>query len=442
LTVQKNTKADEFLSTADLSDLGVSLDQLVGGSLDYAAREGARIILEVALNQEVGDFLGRAAYQRAGPDQSGYRNGSRPRSLRCGSGEIQIRKPKVVGAAEPFESKILPRWQRASNALLDVLPALYVEGLSTRDFKRALKPLLKGTGLSRSSISRINARLKESFNEWRKRDLSEEKIVYLFLDGYYLGVGRYGRAKDALLIAHGVREDGKRVLLGVYFGARESIESWIGAVRDLVDRGMCEPRLVITDGNPGLLRALKEVLPEVPNQRCTAHKTRNVLARVKKSRQEEVKRSLGKIFHAACLEDALRAAEEFHRRYGKEFPSATEVLAKGLSECLTFYTYPEVHWRRIRTSNVIERAFREVRRRTNVIGRLPDEGSALALVFGVLEEDRLKWRGLQMDDDQKEGVVLAFERLREKPLVIEWANRSSSIAEADDDGLTDRWLVV
>jgi transposase-like protein len=401
----------------------VSLDQLEGGSLDYAAREGARIILQVALNEEVDEFLGRAAYERAGPDQSGYRNGSRRRSLRCGSGEIEVRKPKVVGAGQPFESRILPRWQRTSAELLDVLPALYVEGLSTRDFKRALKPLLKGVGLSRSAISRINARLKESFNEWRKRDLSEEKIVYLFLDGYYLGVGRYGRAKDALLIAHGVREDGKRVLLGVYFGARESIESWLGVLRDLRDRGMCEPRLVITDGNPGLLRALREVMPEVPTQRCTAHKTRNVLARVKKSRQEEVKRALGKIFHAASLEDAKMAANEFYRRYGKEFPSATEVLAKGLSDCLTFYVYPEVHWRRIRTSNVIERAFREVRRRTRVIGRLPNEGSALALVFGVLEEDRLKWRGLRMDDDEKEAVVVAFERLREKPIEVEWAKR-------------------
>ena len=423
MTVEKSTKPDKLLSSDDLAEMGVSLDEFMGGSIDYAAREGARIILEVALAEEIDSFLGRAAYQRAEPDQRGYRNGGRQRTLWCGSGKIQVRKPKIVGAKEPFESTILPRFQRMSNELLAVLPAMYVEGLSTRDFKRTLKPLLKGAGLSRSTISRINGGLKEQFKKWRERDLSKEKIVYLFLDGYYLGVGRYGRGKDALLIAHGVTEEGKRVLLGVYFGARESIESWTGVLRDLLDRGMSEPHLVITDGNPGLLRALKDVMPGAPNQRCTAHKTRNVLARVKKSRQAEVKRALGRIFHAACLEDALKAASEFHRRYGKEFPSATEVLAKGLGECLTFYHFPEVHWRRIRTSNVIERAFLEVRRRTNVIGRLPDEMSALALVFGVLEEDRLKWRGIRMADDDKQAMTLGLETLRKKPIEVEWTKR-------------------
>jgi len=423
LTVEKSTKPDKFLTTADLTEMGVCVDQFVGGSLDYAAREGARIILEVALNEEVGDFLGRSAYERIGPDHSGYRNGSRVRPIQCGSGEIQVRKPKIVGAKEGFQSKILPRFQRMSNELLAVLPAMYVEGLSTRDFKRTLKPLLKGAGLSRSSISRINGKLKEEFKQWRKRDLSQEKIVYLFLDGYYLGVGRYGRAKDALLIAHGVTQDGKRMLLGVYFGARESIASWTEVLRDLEDRGMNHPHLVITDGNPGLLRAIKEVMPEVANQRCTAHRTRNVLGRVKKSRQAEVKRALGKIFHAPCLEDALKAASEFHRRYGKEFSTATELLAKGLKDCLAFYHFPEVHWRRIRTSNVIERAFLEVRRRTKVIGRLPDEMSALALVFGVLQEDRLKWRGLRMDDDHKQAMATGLETLRTKPIKIEWADR-------------------
>ena len=136
-----------------------------------------------------------------------------------------------------------------------------------------------------------------------------------------------------------------------------------------------------------------------------------------------MKRALGRIFHAACLEDALKAASEFHRRYGKEFPSATEVLAKGLGECLTFYHFPEVHWRRIRTSNVIERAFLEVRRRTNVIGRLPDEMSALALVFGVLEEDRLKWRGMKMDDETRQAIMLAFKRVQEEPIRVEWAEK-------------------
>jgi putative transposase len=404
-----------------MSELGIAKEDVVGQPLDLIAREGARVILEIALTEEVDEFLGRRRYERRAEAPGGYRNGTRERTVQCGSGEVAIRKPKIVGAEEPFESKVMRRWQRRSEDIERVLPALYVEGLSTRDFKRALKPLLGGSGLSRSAISRVNKALKQSFSGWRKRHLGDEKIVYLFLDGYYLGIRKGGREKDALLIAHGVRVDGSRVLLGVYMGGRESTESWKGVLQDLLDRGMAEPQLMITDGNAGLLRAMKEVMPKVPNQRCTAHKTRNVLSRVKKSRQAEVKRILDRIFHAACLEDAIGAAEEFKRRYAKDFLTAAQVLADGLGQCLTFYRFPEVHWKRIRTSNVLERAFREVRRRTDVIGRLPDEMSALSLIFGVLEEDRLKWRGVKMDDDVRQAVVHAFKTTREEPITITWA---------------------
>ena len=404
-----------------MSELGIEREDVIGQPLDLIAREGARVILEIALSEEVDEFLGRRRYERREEAPAGYRNGSRERTVQCGSGEVSIRKPKIVGAEEPFESKVMRRWQRRSEDIERVLPALYVEGLSTRDFKRALKPLLGGSGLSRSAISRVNKTLKQSFSGWRKRELGDEKIVYLFLDGYYLGIRKGGREKDALLIAHGVRADGTRVLLGVYMGGRESTESWKGVLQDLLDRGMAEPQLMITDGNAGLLRAMKEVMPKVPNQRCTAHKTRNVLSRVKKSRKAEVKRILDKIFHAPCLEDAIGAAEEFKRRYSKDFLTAAQVLADGLGQCLTFYRFPEVHWKRIRTSNVLERAFREVRRRTDVIGRLPDEMSALSLIFGVLEEDRLMWRGVKMDDDVRQAVVHAFKTACEEPITITWA---------------------
>lgn len=416
-------KSSKPMPRVSMSELGLTEDEIVGQPLDLVAREGARVILEIALSEEVNAFLQRGRYERSADAPRGYRNGTRERRIQCGSGEITIRKPKVVGAEQPFESRVMKNWRNRSEYLEQIMPALYVEGLSTRDFKRALRPLLGEAGLSRSTISRLNRSLKESFSIWRKRDLSEERIVYLFLDGYYLGIRRRGREKDALLIAHAVREDGSRVLLGVYMGGRESTESWKGALQDLLDRGMAEPQLIITDGNPGLLRAMKEVMPAVPRQRCTAHKTRNVLARVKKSRQREVKQALDRIFHAACFEDALKAGEEFNRRYSKEFVTATQVLAKGLAECLTFYHFPEAHWKRTRTSNVLERAFREVRRRTDVIGRLPDENSALSLVFGILEQDRLKWRGLKMDQEEREAIVLAFRRVREEPIAIAWAEK-------------------
>ena len=415
-------KSSKHVPTVTISELGLTPEAIRGRPLDLVAREGARLLLEIALSEEVSEFLDRRRYERKTEGPAGYRNGTRERKVQCGAGEITIRKPKIVGAEQPFESRVMTGWQKRSEYLEQILPSLYVEGLSTRDFKRALKPLLGEAGLSRSAISRVNQSLKESFSGWRKRDLSEERVMYLFLDGYYLGLRKGSREKDALLIAHGVKADGSRVLLGVYMGGRESTDSWKGTLQDLLDRGKAEPQLIITDGNPGLLRAMKDVMPRVPNQRCTAHKTRNVLSRVRKTRQVEVKRALDKIFQAPCLQDALAAGEEFNRRYAKEFPTATQVLAKGLADCLTFYHFPEVHWKRIRTSNVLERAFLEVRRRTNVIGRLPDEMSALSLVFGILEQDRLKWRGLKMDDYIHQATLLAFRRVREEPITVAWAD--------------------
>jgi transposase-like protein len=197
-----------------------------------------------------------------------------------------------------------------------VIPCLYVEGLSTRDFNRALKPLWGSSGLSKSSISRANRALKESFTVWRKRNLSEENILYLFLDGYYLGLRQNSREKEGILVAHGVRKDGSRVLLSIHLGYRESTDSWKTVLYDLKQRGLTRPSLVVIDGSSGLNRALKEVWHDVPFNRCTKHKTANVLSRIPKKRQEEV------------------------------------------------------------------------RRRTNVIGRFPNEMSALSMVFGVLEEDR------------------------------------------------------
>jgi len=402
--------------------LGFDLDELQGRSLEFFAMEGARILLQVALEEEVTAFLERGYYQRSqAPD--GYRNGSRRRTVQCGSGQVEVELPKVVDCSRPFRRQVLEAWRRRSDLLMDVIPGLYVEGLSTRDFRRALRPLWGESGLSRSSISRANRALKEAFVSWRRRDLSEEEIIYIFLDGYYLGVRGNSREKEGILVAHGVRKDGSRVLLSVHLGWRENAVNWKGVLHDLDERGLNRPLLVIIDGNPGLIRALTDVWPEVPRQRCSKHRTANILARVPKKRQEEVKKALHKIFHAAGLQDALAAAEHFHERYRKEFPTAVSILADHLADCLTFYRFPEAHWKRIRTANVLERAFKEVRRRTDVIGRFPDELSALSLVFSVLEDNRLKWRGLKMNRDIAEGAVLAFNSCQTEQLKIEWADR-------------------
>ena len=394
----------EELSSADL---GFSLQEARGWSLEEFARMGAKLVLEAALAGEVAEFLGRGRYERASGSSGGYRNGRRKRRVQVGSGPVELEVPKVTGASSPFASRVLPAWKRRSSEMEEAMALLYAEGLSTRDFKRALGGFWGETGLSRTSVSRANEALHEAFRAWRRRDLSKEDVLYLFLDGVYLKMHVGKCAAEAVLVAHGIVAGGKRVLLGVILGGRESEDSWKALLLDFEGRGLKAPALVVHDGNAGLIKALKAVWRDIPRQRCVAHKMRNVLDRVPRRRQEEVKGHLVKIFYAADLDGALAAVESFATRFGKRFPSACGVLAKDLADCLTFYLFPQEHWKRLRTSNVIERAFREVRRRTDVVGRFPGEMSALVLIWATLEEDRLRWHGIRMDGDLRARIVQA-----------------------------------
>jgi len=402
-----------------ISELGLSLEELAGQPLELFAREGAKLLLTVALEEEVTDVLKRRPYERS-EGSRGYRNGHRERQVSCGAGEIEVAVPRVSDTREAFHSQLLEAWQRRSQLLEETIPLLYVEGLSTRDFKRALKPLWGKSGLSRSSISRANRALKEAFNNWRRRDLSLEEIIYLFLDGIYLGVRGNSRDMEAVLVAHGITRQGKRVVLHLSLGGRESTESWKGVLNDLVERGLRRPQLLITDGNQGLLKAIKDIWPEVPRQRCAVHRVRNVLARVPKKRQDEVRKALHRIFYAACLDDARGEAKQFLSHYSREFPTACETLASHLEECLTFYRFPERHWKHIRTSNVIERAFKEVKRRTRVVGRFPNETSALVMVFSLLEEDRVKWQKVGMRVEDIAWIEEASKALEREPIKLEF----------------------
>jgi len=403
-----------------VSELGLSLEELSGQPLELFAREGARLLLMIGLEEEVTGFLKRLPYERNQGNIRGYRNGHRERQVSCGVGEIEIAVPRVSDTRETFHSQLLEAWQRRSKLLEETIPLLYVEGLSTRDFKRALKPLWGKSGLSRSSISRANKTLKEAFNNWRNRDLSLEEIIYLFLDGIYLGVRGNSRGMEAVLAAHGITRQGKRVVLHLSLGGRESTESWKGVLNDLVERGLRRPQLLITDGNQGLLKAIKDIWPEVPRQRCAVHRIRNVLARVPKKRQDEVREALHRIFYAACLDDARGEAKQFLSRYSREFPTACETLASHLEECLTFYRFPERHWKHIRTSNVIERVFKEVKRRTRVVGRFPNETSALVMVFSLLEEERVKWQKVGMRAEDIAWIEEASKALEREPIKLEF----------------------
>jgi len=399
---------------AAIEELGLELVEPRDGLVDELARYGAQLILTSYLEAEVTAHLARRPYERT-PKAQGYRNGHRPRQVTVGSGTVSLEYPKVADCPTPFRSGLLAAWQRRSAAAVKVLPSLYVEGLSTRDFERALEPLWGEAGLSRTTVSRANEELKKGFDLWRHRDISGEGVVYLFLDGHYEAV-RFGTSeKEAILVAHGVREDGSRVLLGVWLGCHESTESWKLALDDLVSRGLREPLLVINDGNPGLIQAVKRTWPNAARQRCIVHRIRNVLQRVPKKDHARIRKELNGIFYAACLEDALGAT----RRFSGTYPTACEVLCTDLADCLTFLRFPQQHWKRLRTSNTLERMFREVWRRTRVVGRFPAERSALSVVWAMLDVDSAKWRGVRMKPQWVDLIREAHRQCTAEPVLLE-----------------------
>ncbi len=358
---------------------------------------GARLMLQVALEEEMLAFLGRDWYERGrGGVAPGWRNGSKPRTVKVAGGDVRLAMPQVRGAAQPFHSRLLPPYATRVPELEEALPLLYLHGLSTRRVRKALGRLLGQRGLSKGTVVRLTQRLVETFEAWRRRDLSGLEVLYLFLDGIRLGVRAGSREKEAVLVAHAVLADGRREVLAVALGPRESTRAWTELLEDLRRRGLGAPLLIITDGGGGLLAAVDACFPGVARQHCTKHKLANVLEKVPKSVEAEVAAAARRVLYAATRTQAEEAWGRFQRAYGKRFPSAVECLARDLEACWTYYRFPVSHWKRIRTTNVLERSFREVRRRVRDIGRFQDELRALAMVHALLEEAKAGWRRLAM----------------------------------------------
>ena len=272
---------------------------------------------------------------------------------------------------------------------------------------------------SKTTVSRLNRKLHEEFAAWRTRDLSQEGLVFLYLDGLYAGV-RFGTSeKEAVLVAHGIRKDGSRSVLSIRFGGRESTVSWAEVLHDLETRGLPLPYLVISDVNPGLIKAIREVWPDVPRQRCIVHRTRNILDKMPKSLHDEARKALNRIWYAEDLDTAIEAAKAFVKKYGKEYESAVECLMEGLPDCLTFFRFPKEYRKRIRTSNPLERTFKEVRRRTKVVGRFPSESSALAVIYGILTIEAGKWRGFTFGPTTVIELQQVSDNLKTDPIVLD-----------------------
>ncbi|MCI0410115.1 MAG: IS256 family transposase, partial [Acidobacteria bacterium] len=253
-----------------------------------------------------------------------------------------------------------------------------------------------GGRFSKSAVSRATATLQADFDTWRTRDLSTLKVCYLFLDGQFHAVRSGTAEKEGILAAYALLEDGRAVLLHLGLGPRESTDAWVAFLHDLTTRGLSEPLLLILDGSPGLLRAVKQVFPGVRRQRCQVHKMRNILAKLPRLAQRELKPLIHQVFLAPDHRTGLRRGRALIARFRDRFPSAMECLERDLEECVTYLLFPVEHRKRIRTTNLLERTFAESRRRTKVIPRFPGERACLTLIFAALITAAEQWRGVRM----------------------------------------------
>ena len=353
-------------------------------------------LLQRILEEEVTEALGRTRYaRRSAVDAPGSRNGyGKPRRLALMSGTIEVRRPRIRGLEERFESRILPLFQRRTQEVTRLLPELYLHGLSQGDFELALRGLLgDGAPLSPSSIARLRATWEEQFETWQQRRLDDRELVYAWADGIYVKAG-LEKDKAALLVVIGALSDGRKEILAIRPGHRESTESWRAVLRDLRDRGLPAPRLMLADGGLPIWSAVDQVWPEAAQQRCWNHKILNVLDDLPKRVQGAARALLTQIPTAQTRQQAQRRRDRFVARYGEAYPAAAATLERDWDRMVTFYDFPEAHWKHLRTTNPVESPFASVRLRTNAGKRYKRVQGATALIWRLLRVAETRFRKL------------------------------------------------
>jgi transposase-like protein len=373
--------------------------------LDEIVREGARQLLMKALNTEVQEYLDRATDQR---DEAGHalavRNGyGKERRVLAGAGELRIRAPRVNdkriddnGERCRFTSQILPPYLRRTKNMEDFLPYLYLKGISTGDFSDALSSLVgqDARGLSAGTISRLKQVWEQEHDQWRQRDLSDKHYAYTWVDGIYCGV-RMEQEKQCILVILGATPKGKKELVAVMDGYRESEDSWLTVLRDLKSRGLKEaPSLATGDGALGFWKALRKEYPTAREQRCWKHKTCNVLDKMAKGVQGQAKAMLHDIYNAESKKSAVRAFNRFCDVYRAKYPKAVACLEKDRDELLTFFDFPAEHWKHIRTTNPIESTFSTVRLRTKRTRNCGSRTTVFTMVFKLVQLASRRWQRL------------------------------------------------
>jgi len=387
-------------------ELPFCTDQESWSVLEEIAREGARQMLQLALENEVNEYIkAHSDVKDAQGKQVVVKNGSHPeRSIITGLGPIQIKQSRIddrklsnYGDTERFSSKILPKYLRRIPSIDNLVPALYLKGISTNDFPTALSAILgEGVkGLSSTNIVRLKQFWEEEYREWSKRDLSGKEYVYFWVDGIYFNV-RLDDERSCILIIMGADTEGNKELIAVQDGYRESKAAWKEILLDLKKRGLrVDPKLAIGDGALGFWSALDEVFPTTKRQRCWVHKTANILDKLPKSMQSKSKSMIHDMYMAETKEAALKAYDHFIESFQAKYPKAIECLVKDKEDLFTFYDFPAMHWIHIRTTNPIESTFATVRNRTKRTKGCGSRIMTLAMVFKLSLEAQKAWKKLK-----------------------------------------------
>jgi len=381
---------------------------VVPPTLDELAREGARRMLSKALEKEVAQYI---EDHGAEVDEDGrrlvVRNGhAQTRRVTCGAGTLEVQAPRVNdkridedGERQRFTSKILPPYMRRSPKVAEVLPILYLRGLSTGDFREALPVLLgeDAAGLSPTNIARLTAEWEQEYQQFRKRDLSERDYVYVWVDGIHFNI-RLEDDRLCTLVMIGVRPDGTKELIAVEDGYRESTESWACLLRELSRQGMRAPVIAVGDGALGFWAAVRDVWPETNEQRDWCHKMGNVLDKLPKRLHPKAKRALREMMYAETREQADELFDRFIADYQAKYPKAAECLDKDRAALTRYFDFPAEHWKHLRTTNVIESPFATVRLRQRVTKGAGSRTKGLLMTYKLLDMAQQRWRRISGAD--------------------------------------------
>lgn len=375
--------------------------------LDELIREGARRMLQAAIDAEVDDFLSEHSGRR---DDQGrrlvVRNGSLPeREILTGAGKLPVRQPRVRDRSSRddrvrFSPQVLPPYLKRTDSIEELIPWLYLKGISTGDFSEALQALVgeRAKGLSANVVVRLKEQWSDEYEAWSKRDLSQKHYVYVWADGIHVNVRLENDAnkKQCILVLIGATADGRKELIAILDGYRESEQSWSELLLGLKHRGLAmTPKVAVADGALGFWAAARKVFPEMREQRCWVHKTANVLNNLPKSVQPKAKSDLHDIWQAETREEANKAFDHFLEKYNAKYPKSCESLNKDREVLLTFYDFPAEHWPHLRTTNPIESTFATIRLRHRRTKGSGTRRTSLAMMFKLAESASKKWRRLR-----------------------------------------------